>query len=100
MKELALKFEDNKMKSENIHEKVEQINSKKEFEEFLELLFKDFKINGRSWENKDLISYLEALRAYSRDIEGYYQNMNIPFDIENPSWRNFAEILLGAVVYE
>ncbi|GAB5410181.1 MAG: hypothetical protein BalsKO_25460 [Balneolaceae bacterium] len=88
------------MKSIDIHEKAEQINSKKDFEEFMELFYQDFKINGKSWENYDLVSYLEALRAYSKDIEGYYKNMNIPFDSEKPSWRNFAEILLGASVYE
>jgi len=61
---------------------------------------KDFQLNKDEWENIKLIDFLEALAAYSKDIEGYYKNQNLPFDKNKPNWKVFAQLLLGAKVYE
>lgn len=83
-----------------IHEAYEQIESKKDFEDFLRQFRQDLKSNANDWENLTLEDFLEALQAYTEDIEGYYKNMNIPFDDKRPTWKVFAHLLLGAKVYE
>mgnify|MGYP005851123009 CR=1 FL=1 len=98
MVEQILKLEKNNIM--DIDTKAENIKSKEEFEVFLNDLKRDFESNKEDWENNTLSEFLEALAAYGKDIDGYYQNMNIPFNRENPTWKVFAEILLGAKVYE
>lgn len=84
----------------DVHELSNSIESKKDFESFLAHLLADFKNNANDWENNTLENFLEALHAYTKDVEGYYKNMNIPFDENNLSWKIFAQLLLGAKVYE
>lgn len=76
------------------------IKDKKDFEIFLEKLRYDFHYNKDEWENKTLKDFLESLQAYTVDIEGYYRNQNKAFNPENPTWQTFAQILIGAKVYE
>ncbi len=83
-----------------ISEVIEKLHSKDDFSKFLDLLHQDYKINKSLWENADLEDFLEALSVYSRDVEGYYNNLKINIDPKQPSWRLFADILLGARVYE
>jgi hypothetical protein len=84
----------------DIHEMSEKIETKKDFEEFLKLLRLDFETNPDDWENNTLEEFLESLQAYTKDVEGYFKNMNIPFDEKRPTWKIFAQLLLGAKVYE
>ncbi|MEK6153141.1 hypothetical protein WIW50_07775 [Flavobacteriaceae bacterium 3-367] len=79
---------------------AENIRNKKEFEVFLKELKLDFETNKENWENFTLAKFLEGISAYTEDLEGYYKNMKIPFDRENPTWKVFADILLGAKIYE
>jgi hypothetical protein len=83
-----------------LRETIESLEKREDFVYFLKLLHNDVVLNKHQWENTDLPSFLEALTAYAHDIDGYYQNMNIPVDPEKPSWRLFADMLLGARVYE
>lgn len=83
-----------------IYEFVETIKTKADFDKFLFMLYEDFEVNGQGWENNTLKLYLETLSQYSKDIPGYYQNMNEQVDLERPSWKMFAHILLGATIYE
>ena len=82
---------------ENIQRTIE---SKEDFEIFLKTFFEDFKKNPSDWENKTLEDFIEAMLAYTEDLEGFYQNMKLPFDKKKPSWKDFAQILLGAKAYE
>ncbi len=84
----------------SIHEVYEQIESKKDFELFLQHFRSDLKSHPEEWENLTLMDFLEALQAYTEDVEGYYKNMNIPFDEAKPTWKVFARLLLGAKIYE
>lgn len=84
----------------NVHEMSKKIETKKDFEEFLKCLKSDFEINQDDWENRNLKDFLEALQAYTEDIEGYFKNMKESFDVEKPTWKIFAQLLLGAKVYE
>ena len=76
------------------------VQTYEEFQNFLALLAEDYKANGKEWENAEVGSFLEALAAYSKDIDGYYKNTNQQVDLSVPSWRVFAEMLCGARVYE
>ncbi|MBW3469831.1 DUF7660 family protein [Arthrospiribacter ruber] len=84
----------------DVYEIYEKIESKKDFENFLEQFRIDLETKPEEWENITLVSFLESLHAYTQDVEGYYKNMNMPFDERRPTWKVFAHLLLGAKVYE
>lgn len=79
-----------------------QVNNRDGFHKFLTLLKEDLQNNPGEWENKTLDSFLEAMATYTKAIEHYYANNNIDINIDNsnPLWRVFADILLGAKIYE
>lgn len=85
---------------ENLVDKGESIQTKAEFVEFLKLLLSNYRTYGNKWENDSLDRYLEAMSAWVDDSEGYYDNLGIGVDPNQPSWRVFADILLAARVYE
>ena len=70
------------------------------FISFLREFLEDFKSNSDKWENNKLKLFLEAMVAYSEDIDGFYRNTGQNIDPKKPSWRLFADILNGASMYE
>ncbi len=84
----------------DINTAFDKIESKESFEVFLDFFEKDYHENKNEWENVSLSDFLEAIKAYSKDLEGYYENMNLTFDKDKPTWKDFAQILMGAKVYE
>lgn len=83
----------NKMDAWNI-----EVTDRKSYEKFLNLLLIDF--NKNNWENNRLDIYLEAMSAYTSDIDGYYKNNEPCQNPDKPSWKVFADIMRGAVAYE
>ena len=77
-----------------------KVTDRDSFAIFLDLLLKDFKENPKEWENKSLEDFLEALSSYSEDIQGYYDNMKMNVDANQPKWKTFADIFMGARIYE
>ena len=77
-----------------------KVTDRKSFTAFIKLLCKDLSENPQDWENKSLENFLEALSSYSEDIQGYYDNMKLGINAEDPSWRVFADLLMGARIYE
>lgn len=77
-----------------------EVIDRQSFQEFARLLHKDFKTNPEKWENNKLESFLEATEAYASDLDGYYLNNHPDINAEIPTWRVFADILRGAVIYE
>lgn len=77
-----------------------EVTDKRSFSEFAGLLLKDFRANSQEWENNRLELFLEAIQAYTEDLDGFYQNNHPKVDPELPTWSTFADILRGAVVYE
>jgi hypothetical protein len=67
---------------------------------FVKDLLHDYRTEGGGWENHDLESFLEALAAYTQDIDGYYENEGIDVNPNEPSWRLFSDMLYGARMYE
>ncbi|MET4076588.1 hypothetical protein [Hymenobacter sp. UYCo722] len=75
------------------------IKTRQEFLAFLEVLRKDLREGGTQWENGTLADYLEAIQAWTADMDGYYANTGQPTP-ENVQWQVFADILRAARVYE
>jgi hypothetical protein len=82
----------------DLRSELEHISTKEDLARFVDLLRKDFLSDPDSWENADIASFLEALAAWLRDMDGYYEKLNQ--SIEQPSWKIVAEILLAARIYE
>ncbi len=77
-----------------------KVTDRQSFIKFLDLLHKDFLNNPESWENKSLPDFLEALSAYTKDIQGYYYNTKQNINADQPDWSTFADIFKGATMYE
>ncbi|MFC6096335.1 hypothetical protein ACFPVY_06715 [Flavobacterium qiangtangense] len=77
-----------------------KVSDRQSFIKFLDLLRHDFLDNPESWENKSLPNFLEALSAYTEDIQGYYDNTNQNINADKPDWSTFADIFKGAKIYE
>ena len=76
------------------------ISTRQDFVEFLNQLLIDYQKNREEWENQSIDDFLEALAAYANDIPSYYRNLSIEVDADSASWRVFADMLRGAIVYE
>ncbi len=59
-----------------------------------------FSSGWRAMGDKTLDQFLEALAAYAQDIQGYYDNMMPSVNADVPNWRVFADLLMGASMYE
>lgn len=81
------------------YEKIEQVTTKNQFLEFLNLLNKDFKLNVDEWENKSIDNYLEAIESWIEEMEGYYKNNNLPVP-NNIDWNFLATIFYVGKIYE
>lgn len=75
------------------------IMSPQAFVDFLTLLRADFHENGTQWKNRNLSDYLEAMQAWTADMEGYYMNTGQPIP-DNVPWHILADILRAARIYE
>ena len=73
-----------------------EVKSRSDFVRYIKLLLKDI----GDFENDSLSGFLEALAGYTKDIDGYYKNYGLGIDADEPSWRVFADILKGALIYE
>ncbi|MBD2757898.1 DUF7660 family protein [Spirosoma validum] len=78
---------------------VDSISSKEDFTKFLGSLLEDLQSDRSSWENNTLDEYLDGIKSWTEDMDGYYINMGKPIP-EDVNWRVFAEILTAATRYE
>ncbi|MNE67105.1 hypothetical protein D3C87_481850 [compost metagenome] len=77
-----------------------KVTDRTSFIKFLDLLHQDLLRHPETWENKTLPDFLEAVAAYTEDIQGYYDNTEANVDAEKAAWSTFADIFKGAKVYE
>lgn len=83
----------------NILSDVESISSRDDFVLFVIELSRDFHANGLRWENNDLGSYLAALAAWVKDMEGFYSSRGQSTP-QQPQWKDLANMMMAARVYE
>jgi molybdate-binding protein len=85
---------------DRIYYMTNTVNDRQTFSDFIDKLRQDLKANPSTWTNKNLDEFLEAMNRYTQDIDGYYKNTNQNINADTPSWQVFADILMGAKVYE
>jgi hypothetical protein len=90
----------NSLYGDALVEKGKAVNSRADFVEFAKALLENFDEHPEEWDNASPKEFLQGLVGFVDNIEGYYQNIGMKLDLENPSWRVFADILLAARVYE
>jgi hypothetical protein len=72
--------------------KVDEIKSKEDFILFLKKLTNDFEENSRDWENQDLTSYFESMKAWIEDTDDS--------NLEGNLWAVMSKIVLAPKYYE
>lgn len=77
-----------------------KIQNRQAFVDFINELSEDYRTNKNAWENKDLESFLEALAAYVEGSGAYKQHTESNANVDETSWKIFAEMFLGARIYE
>ncbi|GAB3785720.1 hypothetical protein GCM10028818_47830 [Spirosoma horti] len=78
---------------------ISNISSREDFTRFLGALLEDLQSDRSAWENNTLDEYLNGIKSWTEEVDGYYINMGKPI-LENVNWRVFAEILTAATMYE
>jgi hypothetical protein len=79
--------------------RINNIKTREDFVSFVYELGKDYRMNPQSWENKDTGAFLEALAAWVEDMDGYYLNKGEPVP-DKLNWKNIADMLMAAKLYE
>ena len=74
--------------------------TRQEFISFLKKFRADYHKNPDRWENKTLDDFLEAMQAYTEDIQGYYDNTKQNINADKFDYKVFSDILEGAAIYE
>jgi hypothetical protein len=82
-----------------LHQQVAGVDGKQALADFVEALREDLRTNPSEWESATLDRFLGALASWIEDSDGYYRNRGEPVPTL-PSWRNIAEMLAAARVYE
>lgn len=77
-----------------------KVTDRRSFADFIKLLRADFLNNPDRWENRTIDDFLEAFARYTEDVQGYYDNTNQNVKADIPDWQVFADIFLGASIYE
>ena len=84
----------------DIEDQPPLIRSREDFVKFLTTLLNNYHTSKEDWENNTIKSFLNGIMGFTEDAKGYYDNIGEDVDVEKPSWRLFADILLAARVYE
>jgi hypothetical protein len=73
----------------DVFDLADSIEKKEDFINFIDAFIDDFQKNKSEWENTDIESFFSAMQRYCSDKK-----------INEVSWKVFADILLGASIYE
>jgi hypothetical protein len=79
-----------------IHQLADRVQSKDDLIAFVRALVE---AGPSNWENSSLERYLSALASWLEDSDAYYRNHGQEIPV-NPSWRNVADMLIAATMYE
>jgi hypothetical protein len=74
------------------------VRTRSELVTFIATLAREAARSSSNWENRDLPSFLEALAAWTEDMDGYFINHGLPVP-EQPTWQTFAQMLAAAKIY-
>jgi hypothetical protein len=76
------------------------VTDRQSFIAFLNRFSEDYKQNKSYWENGNIESFLDAMISCTEDAQGFYNNTNQKINADVASWKVFADILMGASMYE
>lgn len=79
---------------------TEWIKNREDFTTFIQMILKEMETGELAPEPQSAEDLLRAIVAYTNDIGGLYKNMTSNATPEEPTWRIFAQILAGALIYE
>jgi hypothetical protein len=82
-----------------IHQQARLVDSRASLAEFVEALSRDIRDNPKEYQNTDLVSYLAAMAAWIKNMDGYYSNRGEETPM-HPTWKTVADIIMAATVYE
>jgi hypothetical protein len=75
------------------------VHEKEDLSAFLSAAARDLEMNPDGWENRDLVSFLEAMSAWVSDSDGFFRRAG-----QNPpsgdGWSTVAKVVAAARVYE
>jgi hypothetical protein len=80
-------------------EQARSVRTREDLIAFLKALRADLEANRASWARSDLGSFLDAMSAWTEDMEGYYANSGEDL-ARLPPWRVLADILTASRIYE
>ncbi|MEU5771495.1 hypothetical protein ABZ782_36905 [Streptomyces asoensis] len=66
---------------------------------YIRQLSQEAQVPSSGWENQSLDCYLEALSAWTNDMDGYFGNRGEPVP-DGPDWSLIASMLRAACFYE
>ncbi|MFJ4321890.1 hypothetical protein ACIP3A_02060 [Streptomyces tricolor] len=75
------------------------VDSREDLAAFVRALHRSHTVEGHTWTNADLASFLEALAAWIGDADGWYRNAGRDLPA-NGDWSFFALALRAATIYE
>jgi hypothetical protein len=82
-----------------LHDMVASIRSKDDLATFVSALAQDVQSRPEDWENDTLFRFLSALSRWLTDSDVYYLDQGAPLP-SDPTWKNIAEMLIAAKIYE
>jgi hypothetical protein len=83
----------------DLNELVPTIKTRADFVRFVRALAENLDSAPDEWENPTLLTYLEALAAWTEDMDGYQHNRGEVM-VESIDWQTVANIFLAAKIYE
>ncbi|MDT5042614.1 MAG: hypothetical protein QOE51_3599 [Actinoplanes sp.] len=83
----------------DLDEMAQAVENYDDFARFVAALTEDLERDPRSWENRTLDAFLDALGRFSGSIESWARNNNVSLG-ERPTWSLIAEMMLIAKEYE
>jgi hypothetical protein len=83
----------------DLDQQLKSISSRQDLVAFIQSLISDYERDSESWENNDLVAYLDALGGWTQDMGGLFHNRGeeVP---EQPSWRLIGMMLFAGKYYE
>ncbi len=83
----------------DINKKIDSIRTKEDLMDFLEFLCDDRQSKKEEWKNRTIEDYLAAVSSWIEDMEGYYENNNLPIP-DNVGWGFIATLFYVGKIYE
>jgi hypothetical protein len=91
-------FSPDKMKP-NLSAMARSVTTRDELVQFIRAMHLESEADPECWDNNRLTIFLEALSAWTDDMDGYFKNTGQSAP-DGPSWGLFAQMLMAATVYE